>query len=64
MNTILDLDLDFFVWSVKHHPEEARLPESECRHLTLKAEVRTFLERRCHLSKDAKIRAEITMVFT
>jgi hypothetical protein len=56
MHTVLDLDLDFFVWPpFLDSPEEARLPRSEWKHLTSEPEVRSFLEKRCHLSTQAPV---------
>jgi hypothetical protein len=51
MHTILDLDLDFFVWPpFRGEPEEARLPSSERQRLAPEDEVRSFLEKQCFLS--------------
>jgi hypothetical protein len=51
MHTILDLDLDFFVWPpFRHEPESQRLPASECRHLASRTQVRAFMEGKCCLS--------------
>lgn len=51
MHTILDLDLDFFVWPpYRHQCDHVRLPDSEWEHLASQEEVRHLLERRCHLS--------------
>jgi hypothetical protein len=56
MHTILDLDLDFFVWPpFRDCPEEARLPASEWKHLASEVEVRLFLDKQCHLSKQAQV---------
>ncbi|MGD0775158.1 MAG: UPF0489 family protein [Candidatus Solibacter sp.] len=56
MHTILDLDLDFFVWPpFRDRPEEARLPRSEWEQLASEREVRSFLEERCHLSTRAPV---------
>jgi hypothetical protein len=56
MHTILDLDLDFFIWPpFRDQPEEARLPRSEWEQLASEREVRSFLEERCHLSKRAPV---------
>ncbi len=55
MQTILDLDLDFFVWPVAHWPEgTGRLPETEYAHSS-PDEVREFLESRCSLRRGKKI---------
>jgi hypothetical protein len=52
MHTILDLDLDFFVWPpYRHRCDHDRLPDTEWEHLATQEDVRQFLERRCHLSK-------------
>jgi hypothetical protein len=49
MHTILDLDLDFFVWPIALGPEGAgRLSEAEYKH-SRADEVREFLEARCAL---------------
>jgi len=55
MHTVLDLDLDFFVWPIAHWREDGRLPVEDCERLATSHEVRDFLERQCQLSKDAKI---------
>lgn len=56
MHTILDLDLDFFVWPpFRRRPEEARLPRSAWRRLASEVEVRLFLENRCNLSSRAPV---------
>jgi hypothetical protein len=56
MHTILDLDLDFFVWPpFRGRPEEARLPRSEWKRLASEDEVRSFLEKQCHLSGQAPV---------
>jgi hypothetical protein len=56
MHTILDLDLDFFVWPpFRGRPEEARLPRCEWKRLASEDEVRSFLEKRCHLSREAPV---------
>jgi hypothetical protein len=55
MHTVLDLDLDFFVWPIAHERGDGRLPVEDCEHLATGREVRDFLEQRCHLRKDAKI---------
>ncbi|HEV2198783.1 MAG TPA: UPF0489 family protein [Bryobacteraceae bacterium] len=56
MQTVLDLDLDFFVWPpFRRRPEEARLPRSEWKHLSSESEVRWFLERQCHLSAQTPV---------
>jgi hypothetical protein len=56
MHTILDLDLDFFVWPpFRRRPEEARLPRSEWEYVASEDEVRSFLEKRCHLSKQTPV---------
>jgi hypothetical protein len=56
MDTILDLDLDFFVWPpFRDKPDQPRLPESRCRRLASSDEVRSFFEERCHLSVQAPI---------
>ena len=56
MHIILDLDLDFFVWPpFRGRPEKARLPRSECKRLASEGEVRSFLEKQCHLSKQAPV---------
>ena len=56
MNTVLDLDLDFFVWpAYRRDTTHERLPESECQSLMTTEEACRFLERRCHLSKQTRI---------
>jgi hypothetical protein len=51
MQTVLDLDLDFFVWPIEHSPEgSGRLSEAECMH-SCPNEVREFLETRCSLKR-------------
>jgi len=56
MHTILDLDLDFFVWpAFRGRPEEARLPRCEWNQLASKDHVRSFLEKQCHLSRQALV---------
>jgi hypothetical protein len=55
MQTVLDLDLDFFVWPIEHMPEDTgRLPETEYKH-SPPDEVREFLEARCTLKRGKKI---------
>jgi hypothetical protein len=57
MDWVLDLDLDFFVWPVKRdRPVRRRLPRSSWTHLATPADVRFFLENRCHLNLDVKTR--------
>jgi hypothetical protein len=56
MHTILDLDLDFFVWPpFRDRPEAARRPRSEWKQLASEDEVRSFLEKQCHLSRQAPV---------
>jgi hypothetical protein len=55
MDTVLDLDLDFFVWPTVHYPERKRAPKGKFTHVATEAEVRSFLEERCHLNKDVKV---------
>ena len=55
MNTVLDLDLDFFVWPIAYRRVRGRLPDGECRHLASEPDVRQFLEQRCHLQRPASI---------
>jgi hypothetical protein len=56
MDTVLDLDLDFFVWPpFRREPTRERLPESECQSLMTAEEACAFLEGRCHLSKQTRI---------
>jgi hypothetical protein len=56
MHTLLDLDLDFFVWPpFRGGPEEARLPSPEWRRVASKDDVRSFLEKQCHVSKQAPV---------
>ncbi len=56
MHTILDLDLDFFVWPPKRDRcDHDRLPDSECQHLASQEDVRQFLEQRCHLNRASPI---------
>lgn len=44
--------MDFFVWPpFRDRPEEPRLPRSEWRYLASEDEVRSFLEKQCHLSR-------------
>jgi|HubBroStandDraft_1064217.scaffolds.fasta_scaffold102749_1 hypothetical protein len=55
MQTILDLDLDFFVWPIEYWPEGGgRLPEGECTH-SRPDEVREFLETSCSLKRGKTI---------
>jgi hypothetical protein len=57
MDTILDLDLDFFNWPpFRHEHELPRLPASECKHLASSFQVRDFLERQCCLSEQFPLR--------
>jgi hypothetical protein len=57
MDWVLDLDLDFFVWPVKRdRPVRKRLPRNSWTHLATPSDVRSFLEERCHLKRDAKTR--------
>lgn len=56
MHTVLDLDLDFFVWPIAHWRAGAgRLPAGKCEYLATDLEVRSFLEQRCCLNKDTKL---------
>jgi hypothetical protein len=56
MHTILDLDLDFFTWPpLRDTLEEARPPRSEFEWLASEGEVRSFLEKQCHLSRQAPV---------
>ncbi|MBZ5703796.1 MAG: UPF0489 family protein [Acidobacteriia bacterium] len=56
MDVVLDLDLDFFVWPKIHYPHwKGRAPLRECPHVASAESVRTFLEQRCHLSKDSYV---------
>jgi hypothetical protein len=56
MDTVLDLDLDFFVWPpFRREPIHERLPESECQSLMTAEEVCGYLEGPCHLSKQTRI---------
>jgi hypothetical protein len=56
MDTILDLDLDFFVWPVAHwRGRTGRLEDNECEYLASESEVRSFLEQRCHLRRNPRI---------
>jgi hypothetical protein len=49
---MLDLDLDFFVWPpFRDRPKESRLPTVAWRQVASEDEVRSFLERQCHLSR-------------
>ncbi|SRR6266567_1123100 len=60
MHTVLNLDLDFFVWPIAHWPEgDGRLPAGDCEYLATDHEVRGFLEQRCHLNKDNKIPGKV-----
>ncbi|SRR6266851_2115514 len=55
MQTVLDLDLDFFIWPITHWPEgTGRLSESECTHSSPE-QVREFLETRCSLKRGNNI---------
>jgi UPF0489 domain len=55
MHTVLDLDLDFFVWPIAHWPEgPGRLPEAEYEHSS-PDEVREFLKGRCFLKSGKNI---------
>jgi hypothetical protein len=55
VDTILDLDLDFFVWPIEYEPEgTGRLCEVECTHAS-PDDVRQFLEARCLLQSRWKI---------
>jgi hypothetical protein len=52
MHTVLDLDLDFFIWPpYRHQCDWHRLPGSLWDHLASQEDVRRLLERRCHLSR-------------
>jgi len=56
MHTVLDIDLDFFVWPPYTGPlNHERLPDSECTHLSSEDDVRCFLEERCHPGREAPI---------
>jgi hypothetical protein len=56
MDTVLDLDLDFFVLPpYRGEAAHGRLPESECQSLMTAEEARRFLERRCHLSWQTRV---------
>jgi hypothetical protein len=55
MQTVLDLDLDFFVWPITHWAEgDGRLSEAECTHSS-PHEAREFMEMRCTLKRGKKI---------
>ena len=55
MQTVLDIDLDFFVWPIEHWPEGGgRLPDAEHEHSS-PDEVREFLETRCSLKREKNI---------
>lgn len=48
--------MDFFVWPpFRDRPEEPRLPRSEWKYLASEDEVRSFLEKQCHLSRQAPV---------
>lgn len=57
MDTVLDLDLDFFGWPPIHEQEgqDDRPANSRFVHFADETEVRSFLERQCHLKRNAKI---------
>lgn len=56
MHTILDLDLDFFVWPpFRGWPADPRLPRAKWEYLASEEEVRSFLEKQCHLSRRAPV---------
>jgi hypothetical protein len=60
MHTVLDLDLDFFVWPIKHWRVGRRpLAAHEYEHLATDREVRGFLEQHCHLNKSEKIPGQV-----
>jgi len=60
MHTVLDLDLDFFVWPIAHWPEsDGRLPAGDCEYLATDHEVRGFIEQRCHLNRVNKIPGKV-----
>jgi hypothetical protein len=54
MSTVLDLDLDFFVWPVVRGPVEGRPAAGEFAHASPE-QVCTFLEGQCGLSRDRKV---------
>lgn len=48
--------MDFFGWPpFRDRPEEPRLPRSEWKYLASEDEVRSFLEKQCHLSRRAPV---------
>lgn len=48
--------MDFFVWPpFRDRPEEPRQPRSEWKYLASEDEVRSFLEKQCHLSRRAPV---------
>jgi hypothetical protein len=56
MDTVLDLDLDFFVWPIATmRGGKKRLGDDEFTHGATPEEVRSFLEQRCHLNKTARL---------
>jgi len=56
MDTVLDLDLDFFVWPIAiMRGGKKRLADDEVTRLATHDEVRTFLEQRCHLSRATRL---------
>jgi hypothetical protein len=56
MHSILDLDLDFFVWPpFRDCHEEHRLPRSSYNYVASEDEVRSFLEKQCQLSTSKRV---------
>lgn len=56
MDTVLDLDLDFFVWPIAiMRGGKKRLGDDEVTRLATRDEVRTFLEQRCHLNRMVRL---------
>lgn len=51
MHTVLDIDLDFFVWPPAYWPPWSnRMPQDAFEHLASEQDVRDFLEKQCHLT--------------
>ena len=54
MHSVLDLDLDFFVWPVFRGPVDGRPTDDECS-CASPDQVRTYVEKRCGLSRGSKL---------
>src|SRR5438445_1688144 len=56
MDTVLDLDLDFFVWPIAHwRSGRKRRSEADCNYVASKEAVRGFLEQQCYLTTGSKL---------